>query len=248
MRKLSLPQTHWLTDRTQSRRALCDEAGFTLIEMLVAAVLTIVIASAALVLYDTASDTEKKNVAYGLEINSTQGALATLLHDLRGAVAINSVGPGVLSFQMIANGTTYNVQYDCSAQDSLGSPYTRCARTQAVAPALPSAAGSTAGTLDIQHVYNNPSNTAGGSFATFCNTGGTASSGAVFFVSNSTVANTDGSGLACDEAYEDVVAAHPIYVQVRVQVPASGDLTSGGLKHYTVLQGGTFLPNLDAGS
>jgi hypothetical protein len=143
---------------------------------------------------------------------------------------------------MAVGGTTYDVAYNCTAADSLGGIYTRCAQTQALAPAVPATPGATAGSLDIQHVAN-------GTISTFCNPSGTVQSGSVFFPSNPNVTNTDGSGLACDEAYErEVAGLQPTALQVHVQVPASGDLTSGGLTHQTVLSSSVFIPNLDAGS
>ena len=209
-------------------------------------VMMLVVTFATLDLLSAATTTQTRDQAYAQEVTGTQTAVARLVHDLRDATQILLVSPTKLEFQLSANGTSYNVLYDCTASDSLGSGYTRCARTQAVAPTTPPAAGSQAGSLDIQHIYN----TAGRGFNTFCKSDGSAPSGSVFFVSNSNIPNTDGSNLACDEAYEDEIAglAAPTYVQVQVQVPASGSLVTGGLSHLTVLSTGAFLPNLDAGA
>jgi type II secretory pathway pseudopilin PulG len=223
-------------------------------ELLVAMVMLLVVVGATLTLLVVATRTQARDQSYAQEVSTTQVALARLVHDVRGAISVGPVGPGQLQFAetvyVAGVPTTYNVEYNCTAPDTLGSPYTRCARTQAVAPALPPVYGSTPGPQDIQHVWNNPSNlTSGNTFATFCNSTGSATSGSVFFVSNPNTANPDGSSLTCDETYEEVwVAPHPTYLRVRLQVPASGDQKSGGLKHYTVLQDGTYLPNSDAGS
>jgi hypothetical protein len=210
----------------------------------------LIVVAATLTMLVVAGRTQNRDQAYAQEISAVQTALARLVHDLRGATSVGPVGPGQIQFQVVQNGTTYNVEYNCNAPDTLGTPYTRCARTQAVAPALPPVYGSTAGSLDLQHVWNNPTNLgSGNAYATFCNTTGSAQSGSVFFVSNPNTPNPDGSTLACDESYEEGwVAPHPTYVQVRVQVPASGDLTHGGLTHTMVLKDGAYLPNSDAGS
>lgn len=241
---MSPPQTHrpiGLPRHATCASQLASEAGLALIELLLAAAITIVIAVAAGGLLVVGSNSQARNQAEAGTIASTQAAVATLLHDLRGAKAVTQVGPATINFLLSVGGTDYNVQYNCNAQDTLGAPYTRCARTQAVAPAPAPAAGPTPGSLDIQHVYNNPTN----GYNRFCNTQGTAPSGAVFFVSNPQQPNTDGSGLACDETYETtVVAPLPDYVQIRVQVPASGDTPRAGLTHFTVFQDGVFLPNI----
>lgn len=220
------------------------ERGYTLVEMVVAMAIVIPITFATFALLEAATRSQARDQSYAQEVTSTQTALARLTHDLRQATSFQLVSPNAIQFQLVANGTTYSVRYDCTASDSLGSSYRRCARTQAVAPSAPPAASSTPGALDILHVAN-------GTIATFCNTLGTAPSGAVFYFSNPTIANTDGSGLACDEAYEQLIGPQlktPTYVQVLVRVPASGDQIRGGLTHQTVLESGAFLPNSDAGA
>lgn len=245
--------TNGLSEPRRSRRlpasAATAQDGFTLVEVLVAVLVLLVVLVPILGALVSTGRTQTRDQAYGQEIVTAEAALARLVHDVRGASSFQAVGPGLLKFQTTQSGTTYNVSYDCTAADSLGSPYTRCARTQAVAPAPAPIAGSTPGSLDIQHVWNNPTNTTGGaSFATFCNSTGSGPSGGVFFVSNPNTPNTDGSTLACDEAYEDVVAGLPTYVRIAIQVPAGGDLKRNGLTHLIVLNAGTFLPNSDAGA
>ena len=242
------------------RRGICAagshaswQSGFTLIELLVVMLGFIIIITASTNILLASARTQNRDQSYAQEVAGAQGALARLVHDLRQATSFPvPVLPGVIEFQELVGGTTYNVKYDCTATDSLGSPYRRCARTQAVWPSAPPAAGSAAGRDDIQHVWNNPNNTAdvssGNDYSSFCTTTGSAPSGSVFFVSNPNTANTDGSTLTCDETYEQVVSAAPDYVQVRMEVPASGDQVTGGLRHMIVLQDGTYLPNLDAGA
>jgi type II secretory pathway pseudopilin PulG len=220
------------------------DRGFTLVELVVVTAVLMVIVGGCLAVLDGATSAEARDVSYAQEISATQTLLARLVHDLRQATAFQLVSPNAVQFQVTLRGTTYNVKYDCTAPDSLGTPYTRCARTQAAAPAAPPAAGAMPGPADIQHVRN-------GAIATFCTSDGTAQSGSVFFVSNPNVADTDGSTAACDEAYENLIGPQlhlPTYVQVLVQVPAGGDLARGGLTHTTVLKSGAFLPNSDAGA
>ncbi|HWF55433.1 MAG TPA: prepilin-type N-terminal cleavage/methylation domain-containing protein [Solirubrobacteraceae bacterium] len=230
---------------THTRRtALLGQAGYTLIELLVAMAIGLVILTAVLTALLTVTNNQSQDAAYAEQISSTQTTFWRLLHDLRQATAFVSLTPNSVVFQMVISGTTYNVFYNCAAIDSLGSPYTRCARTQALAPALPAAAGSAAGSTDIQHVAN-------GSIATFCTTDGSAQSGSVFFPSNANVPDTDGSTAACDEAYERELASlsgGPDYMQVKVKVPISGGLKSSALTGKSVLQSGVFLPNLDVGN
>ena len=226
------------------RRRAASEEGWTLVELLVVIVMMILVMTATLDLLQAATSTQLRDQSYAQEVTDSQTALARLVHDLRQATVLQVVSPNVIQFQLTANGTSYNVKYDCTAHDTLGTGYTRCARTQATAPSTPPVAGSTPGSLDIQHITN-------GAISTFCNSTGTDKSGSVFFVSNPTIANSDASGLACDEAYEDLIGPEwrtPTYVQVLVSVPASGSQVHGGMTHQTVLKTGVFLPNSDSGA
>ena len=244
---------------TRSRASSADRSpesgqrGFTLVELLMVMLGFIIILTATTNILVVSARTQKRDQSYAQEVANAQSAVARLVHDVRQATSFPIPAlPGVIEFQIQVRGTTYNVKYDCTARDSLGSPYRRCARTQAIAPAQPPLAGNTAGPEDIQHVWNNPTNTAdlsnGQDYSAFCTPTGSAASGSVFFVGNPNTPNSDGSTLACDESYEGIVAPAPDYVQVRVQVPASGDQLSGGLRHMIVLQDGTYLPNLDSGA
>jgi type II secretory pathway pseudopilin PulG len=234
-----------------------------LIELLVAMALTLVVVTAVSFALQSTTRTQRRDQAYQQELQSAQVALARLIHDLRQATSFSltsggaptPVQPGVLEFQMPVPGqpgSYYNVEYNCNALDTLGPPYTRCARTQALAPALPPPAGPTPGPLDIQHVWNNPTNTAdlanGNDYAAFCTTTGSGPSGSVFFVQNPNYPDPNASPPPCDQTYELIVAQDPDYIQVRVAVPAGGDLQSGGLQHLIVLQDGTYLPNIDEGA
>lgn len=214
--------------------------------------ISLVVAGAGMSVLLVSTRTEKRDQSYAQELQSAQAALGRMIHDLREATSFPvPVEPWMVEFQTKISGTTYNVEYNCKASDTLGGSYTRCARTQALAPAAPPAAtaSSSPPLTDIQHVRNNPTNTADGNgYSTFCNASGTAVSGSVFFVENPNMPNPDTAPAACDENYEaNYVAVQPDYIQVRVQVPASGDQSSGGLTHSIVLQAGTYLPNLDSG-
>jgi type II secretory pathway pseudopilin PulG len=230
------------------------EAGFMLVEALVALSLFLVVVGAITTVISASANTQARDQSYGNEIQTSQTALAKLVHDLRAAESPVIVGPGTIQFRLVVGNnsggsTTYNVKYDCTAPDTLGSPYSRCARTQAIYPSAPPAYSSTAGGSDIQHVWNNPTNTSdlasGNDYSAFCKSDGSGPTGSVFFAQNYTIANTDSSPPACDQTYQLIVAGAPDYVQIRVQVPASGDQTRNGLKHFIVLNDGTYLPNLD---
>jgi hypothetical protein len=213
--------------------------------MLVVMATMLVVAAATFAALESGTRAQARDQAFAQEVSDSEATFQRLQRDLRQATFfLSPVKPNSISFQMVQNGTSYNIAYDCTATDSLGSQFTRCAETQAVAPNPAPAPAATAGSLDIQHVSN-------GGVSTFCKADGSGPSGSVFFVSNPSIPNTDGSTMACDEAYELQIASlsgGPTFVKARVQITAGGSLATGGLTHQTVLQTGIFLPNLDAGS
>lgn len=209
----------------------------------------VVVVGATLTLLESGSRTQRSDEAFAQEITSAQVAVARLTHDLREAQTIVSASPNMLEFLMPAtqtvNGTsqtvTLDIRYDCTQSDSLGAPYTRCARTESTYPNPVPAPSATASSVDIAHVEN-------GAINTYCNGSGSAPSGSVFFYSNSNTTNPDASPPPCDENYQGIVAARPDFVQVLIRVPASGDLPSGGLNHATVLSSGVYLRNWNLGA
>jgi type II secretory pathway pseudopilin PulG len=230
-----------------AERGVGAESGFALVELLTVLVMMVLLMSATFAALNSTTKAQTRDQTYAQEVTSTQTAVARLVHDLRQATEVLFVTPSKIEFQMPpVGGTTYTVLYDCTASDSLGSAYTRCARTQTSSGSVP-AAGSSPGPEDVQHIYNDAAH----GFTTFCNASGTAPSGAVFFPTNNNFPDTDGSTAACDEAYEQEIGSlvdGPLYVQITVQVPASGTLKNSGTTHLTTITSGAFLPNLSSGA
>ena len=136
-------------------RGLLAESGFALMELLAALVVGIVLMSATFAALNSTTKAQIRDQAYAQEVTATQTALARMVHDLREATeirvrdAVQGRVPDAADRRQ-----TYTVLYDCTASDTLGSGYTRCARTQTTSGSLP-AAGSKPGTEDVQHIYNN---------------------------------------------------------------------------------------------
>jgi type II secretory pathway pseudopilin PulG len=219
-------------------RLLRNETGTTLIELLVVSSLLVVIVGATMAFLEFGTRTQQRDQAFGQEITATQAALARLSHDLRQATRIVAASPNSVEFYLPAPASvTYDVRYDCTQADTLGTGYNRCARLQSTYPAALPIPSATPGSLDIQHVQN-------GGIVTYCKVDGSATSGSVFYFQDPNNADTNPSPPACDETYQLTVAGtNPPYVQVTAKVPASGDQVKGGLTHSTELTTGAFIQN-----
>jgi Tfp pilus assembly protein PilW len=222
-------------------RLLEGQAGVTLVELLVVTSMMVLVVWASLTLLVTSSRDQHRDQAYAEEISSTTAALARLAHDLRQATKIVSASPNSIEFLMPVSGSTavYDIKYTCTASDTRGAGYTRCARVRSVYPAPLPAVPATAASADIVHVSN-------GSIATYCTSNGSGPSGSVFFYQNAVTPDTTPGATACDESYVDRISLNPTYIGLRVVVPAAGDVVrQAALTHSTVLQDGAYMRNLD---
>ena len=222
-------------------RLLEGQAGVTLVELLVVTSMMVLVVWAAMTLLITSSRDQSRDQAYAQEISSTTSAMARLAHDLRQATKVVSASPNSIEFLMPVSGSTavYDIKYSCTATDTRGAGYTRCARVQSTYPAPLPQVGSTAGSADIVHVSN-------GAISTYCTANGSAPSGSVFFFQNAVTPDTTPGAAACDESYVARIALNPTYVGLRVVVPAAGDVVRlAALTHSTVLQDGAYMRNLD---
>jgi type II secretory pathway pseudopilin PulG len=221
-----------------------EDAGVMLVELLVVISMLALVVGATLAMLQTTTAAQNRDQAYAQEITTSTASLARLAHDLRQSTQIVSAGPNSVEFYMPAtvSDTTvvYDIKYVCTAADSRGVGFTRCARLQSTYPATLPSIPATASSTDIVHVTN-------GNIATYCTSNGAAPSGSVFFYQNAAIADTNPSPPPCDESYVARVALSPTYVQLRIAVPASGDLASAAhaMTHTTVLQNGVYMRNLD---
>lgn len=218
------------------------ETGTTLIELLVVSTLLVGVVGATLTFLDFGARTQQRDQSFGQQLTTSQHTLARLMHDLREATKIVTASPNTVEFLLPVGTTTYDVKYDCTQPDSLGSGYTRCSRLQSVYPNPLPSPPATAGANDIPHVQN-------GGVLTYCKLDGSNQAGSIFFFQDATVPDTNISPPACDEPYQQTVAGlNPAYVQVLVKVPAGGGQPAAGATHSTELESGAFLQNLTTGS
>ncbi|MGI8862885.1 MAG: prepilin-type N-terminal cleavage/methylation domain-containing protein [Solirubrobacteraceae bacterium] len=197
-----------------------SEAGFTIVEMLVAIALFITVFAVLLVPLEYAQTQTPKDVEWAHSVADGTTGLQRMMREIRQAYRINgtnadpTTGKGsMIDFYAILNGTDQEIEYDCSQHfptntgNSYASQYYRCMRVSvATGGALPAIS---TGTIVIDRVLN-PN-----LFTFFGGTGATNS-------------------------------VYPTYVEATVQVPARGPLNTG-LTHTITLDAGTSIPNLENG-
>jgi len=112
-----LRETHPLApsgrDRDAGRR-LADEAGMTLVELLVVAVLLTVVLGATLSPFEFAQRQTPKNVEYAAAISEASTGLQRMIREIRQAYRINSTSSNSVDFNAVINSSDHNIRYECN--------------------------------------------------------------------------------------------------------------------------------------
>ena len=114
------------------RRSFAHDAGFTLVEILIAASLFSVVALATLALFDFANRRANIEIGRDTAVSETSAGLNQMLGEIRNAYQIN--GPATetsdwIDFLIRPSATTnYRVIYNCNVSDPKNSGYNACFR------------------------------------------------------------------------------------------------------------------------
>jgi type II secretory pathway pseudopilin PulG len=122
---------------TRRVRLRSDERGQSLIELLVAALVSVVVIGAIGALLVLSQRQQQKNANYDFAQSSAQAELDGMVGQIRSAWNIVSWGPNSVDMDVNLDGTDYQVYYECDI--SAGHGWNKCVRLQtAVGATLPS--------------------------------------------------------------------------------------------------------------
>jgi prepilin-type N-terminal cleavage/methylation domain-containing protein len=136
--------------RFLSARVRRDEAGFTLVELLVAMGLLLVILGAVLALLDTGNNIAVRDQERTHAIRDAQVGLYTMTKELRQAYSIVSSSPYLIEVHVWKNGADHDVTYDCTGTSSAGPPLGQCVRYETTG------GGQGAASIVVDRLLNNP--------------------------------------------------------------------------------------------
>jgi prepilin-type N-terminal cleavage/methylation domain-containing protein len=114
---------------------LRGQAGFTLIEQLVAIVILSVVVGATLTALETMLKAAPANQEWSHIVANTQSAMYRMTRDLRQGTNVTLVTPYVISADVVLKGETQHVLYQCDLSSS-------CTRKSTTAPAAAPARGA----------------------------------------------------------------------------------------------------------
>jgi type II secretory pathway pseudopilin PulG len=130
-----------------------SEEGFTLVEVLVVAVLLTVVLALLMAPLDESQQLENRQVNYAAAQQQARTGLDSMVAQIRGATAILASGSNFVQMDVNLNGSSYLVQYKCDVvQDAT---HNECVRTSTtVGGTLPPVS---AGTLVASNLLNGTS-------------------------------------------------------------------------------------------
>jgi type II secretory pathway pseudopilin PulG len=118
-------------EREHLRRRLGSQSGFTLIEMLVAAVAAVFVISATLAMLTSSQQVQARDSEWSLVLQEDRAGLSRMVRDLRQATEIVEPTTGSASsfivFLATIGGKKWKVKYECGSTQT-GTAYTECVR------------------------------------------------------------------------------------------------------------------------
>lgn len=129
---LAMPRTACSRARIRALRTrLPGDAGFSLIEVLVAAVAAIVVLSAVFALLESSQLVQARDSEWAVTLQEDRAGLARMVRDIRQATEIVEPTTGAASsyitFRATIGGTEWKVEYECAAPQA-GTSYSECVR------------------------------------------------------------------------------------------------------------------------
>jgi type II secretory pathway pseudopilin PulG len=128
------------------RGRLRAQAGFTLVEQLIAAAMLTIIFAVALTALETMLRAQPADQEWGHAVSNTQTGIYRMTRELRQGVNLKLISGYKLSADVVVNGATQHVLYQCDLSSS-------CTRKSTTAPAAPPAEGA-GGVTVVSSVQN----------------------------------------------------------------------------------------------
>lgn len=217
---------------------LCQERGWTLIELLVAMAIFSFVLGAALTLFETSVKSAPKEQERAAAIREAQTGLSGMVREIRDANEILELKPNLIDFIVLRKGVQVHVRYECGVDDpdEADAALTQCQRSDGtVADPMP-ALGTPRPVLG--RMLN-----------------GSAVSPVFAYTTppqdpldpEEDPLDVEGA-IPCDPPATGycLPAPWPTYLDVSVKVPAKGKLTKGGYAYSVSYSDAAYLRNLEA--
>jgi hypothetical protein len=109
---------------------LAEDAGFTLVELLVASALAIVVFGAVLAMLESSQQVQARDTEWALTLQEDRAGLARMVRDIRQATKVEEAKPSAIFFLATIGGKSWKIKYECNVSQS-GTTYSQCVRLAA---------------------------------------------------------------------------------------------------------------------
>jgi prepilin-type N-terminal cleavage/methylation domain-containing protein len=131
----SAPPAHHRRGRRQTAGRIglaIQQAGFSLVEMLVTIVVLMIVCSVLVVPLVTSQRVQARDAEYAYGQQNARAGLDSMVHQIRQAYAVLSTTPNAIELNVSLNGVDYHVYYECDVPQP-NTSYRECVRLQALA-------------------------------------------------------------------------------------------------------------------
>ena len=123
-------RSRWIDNDPLCAR-LRENAGVTLIELVVAAAAAVIVLSATFALLESSQQVQARDSEWALALQEDRAGLARMVRDIRQATEVVEPSTGApasfITFLAIIGGTKWKIEYECAVSQP-GSTYTECVR------------------------------------------------------------------------------------------------------------------------
>jgi len=117
----------WVRPR---RVSAASQSGFTLIEVLVSAALSIIVLGGVLSVLEASQNAQSRDQEWALVIQEGRAGLERMVREMRQAYSIRNDSHSSIDFYATIGGTSWEISYDCE-ESQPGSEFRECVRRAA---------------------------------------------------------------------------------------------------------------------
>lgn len=206
------------------RVSAASQSGFTLIEVIVAAALSVIVFAGVLSALESSQTAQSRDQEWALVIQEGRTGLGRMAREMRQAYSVRSDSHSAIAFYATIGGKSYEISYNCGEREA-GTEFNSCVRRAAefVSGKAPASLPSKGETI-VRYVTNQTS---------VCET-----------------ELAEGKSKECVFQEYTPNAITPDLVTMRVRLPASGTLKLADAKtysHHIVLENGAYMRDMALG-
>jgi hypothetical protein len=133
---MPLPSRPWALRRVGCRSLLEADAGYTLIEMLIASALAITLLSATFAILESSQRIQARDTEFALTLQEGRVGVARMLREIRQASKVEEANANSIFFLATLGGKKWKIKYDCGVTQA-GTSFHECVRYATEGATLP---------------------------------------------------------------------------------------------------------------